>query len=117
MGHEVLEQQPQHSSNCRVEVSGWDASENFFCEKAVLFTDGITHQLCVHAILRKGSVVFVQLLQPFDSDENFPIPYLVAENLSFEMNGRTMVAITRMHPTPSYRQTVTRIDDHRRYVA
>ena len=108
---------PQERSNFRVEVSGWDASETFFYEKSILCADGEAQQICLNATLRKGSVIFVRLLRPVQSDENFPILYMVMENLPVDTNGRTMNTVKRMHPTPSYRQTVTAIDEHRRHVA
>jgi hypothetical protein len=117
MDYEVRAHAHQGPTNYRVEVSGWDASEAFFCEKTTLYMQAEAHQICLCATLHKGAVVFVRLLQHFEGDDSFPIPYLVAENLPVEMNGRAMVSITRMHPTPSYRQSVTSIADHRRHVA
>jgi hypothetical protein len=99
----LLQQQP---SNYRVEVSGWDAFENFFLERTVLYWQDASQQICLRARLREGAVVFVRLVQPFDSEENFPVPYVVAKNLPLEMDGRASIAISRMHPTPSYRQAI-----------
>ncbi|HTZ76115.1 MAG TPA: hypothetical protein VMB47_19520 [Candidatus Aquilonibacter sp.] len=97
-----LNQQP---SNYRVEVSGWDAAEAFFLEKAVLHWNTSGQEISIRSRLREGTVVFVRLLQPFESDENFPVPYVVSRNLPVEIDGRSTVAISRLHPKPSYKQT------------
>jgi hypothetical protein len=103
----------QLSSNYRVEVSGWDAMETFFLEKTVLYWDSAGHQLCLRARLREGAVLFVRLLQPFDNEENFPVPYVVTRNLPIEMDGRVTVSISRLHAKPSYRQSVINIESAR----
>jgi hypothetical protein len=103
MAHET-----HRPSNYRVEVSGWDAMETFFLEKTVLYWDAAGHQLSLRARMREGTVVFVQLLQPFENEENFPVPYVVAKNLPVEMDGRVSVSISRLHPKPSFRQVTTR---------
>jgi len=96
---------PQASSSYRVEVSGWDATQAFFLEKATLHWNA-GQEIALHARLRKGTVIFVRLLQPFESEENFPVPYVVARNLPVEIDGRVAVSLTRLHPIPSYRQSI-----------
>lgn len=93
-------------TNYRVEVSGWDASEAFFLEKTVLYWNSSKQEVPLRSRLREGAVVFVRLLQPFESDENFPVPYLVSKNLPIEIDGRVTVEISRRHPKPSYRHSV-----------
>ncbi len=95
----------QQSSNYRVEVSGWDATEAFFLENTILFWDSTKQEISLRSRLREGTVIFVRLLQPFSSEENFPIPYVVSKNLPMEIDGRITVSISRLHPTPSYRQS------------
>ena len=58
----------------RVEVSGWDASENFFVEKTMLnWGRDEKKELQLRSAIREGSVVFVRLLQPLASGNNFPV--------------------------------------------
>ena len=63
----------------RVEVSGWDTDRNFFVEKTELHWDEThgKHTRLSHA-LRKGSVVFVRLLQVVDVEQSCPVAYEVA---------------------------------------
>lgn len=97
--------------NCRVEVSGWDASEAFFLEKTVLCQNNSRHEISLHSRLREGAMIFVRSLQPFDSEENFPVPYLVATNLPIEIDGRVTVTISQQHPKPPHRQSVQNLSD------
>jgi len=93
-------------SSYRVEVSGWDQIESFFMETALLHWDGNNrHHLLIRARLRADSVIFLRLLQPISSDDNFPVPYVVSKLLSIEMDGRTNLLITRLHPKPAFKQT------------
>jgi hypothetical protein len=97
------------SSSYRVEVSGWDATQSFFLEKATLHWNTGGQQIVLRARLREGNVIFVRLLQPFESEGNFPVPYVISRNLPVEMDGRVTVSVARLHPTPSYRQSTAPI--------
>src|SRR5580658_10212454 len=60
----------------RVEVSGWDARENFFVEKTSL--DWREHEgktVALHATVRLDSVLFVRLLRPLGGGADFPVPH------------------------------------------
>ena len=97
-------QPAQQSPSYRVEVSGWDATQTFFVEKTVLHWTAAGQELPLRSRLGDSAVVFVRLLQPLDSDENFPIAYVVEKSLSLEIDGRVTVSIARLHPKPSHRQ-------------
>ena len=99
-----MNQLTQQAANYRVEVSGWDAAEAFFLEKTVLYWNTSGQEISLRSHLREGTVVFVRLLQSFESEENFPVPYVVSKNLPVEIDGRSSVAICRLHPKPSYKQ-------------
>jgi hypothetical protein len=107
----------QPSSSYRVEVSGWDATQAFFLENATLHWTAVGQEIALRARLREGKVIFVRLLQPFEPEENFPIPYVVSKNLPVEIDGRSTVAITRLHPTPSYRKSIVPISASRAHYA
>jgi hypothetical protein len=60
----------------RVEVSGWDAKENFFVEKTSLDwreLEGKT--VALHVAVRLDSVLFVRLLRPMGGGADFPVPH------------------------------------------
>lgn len=62
----------------RVEVSGWDTTREFFVEKTDLeWNENEARRLKLSRALRKGSMVFVRLLQPTDQAEIFPVAYEV----------------------------------------
>lgn len=103
----------QRSPTYRVEVSGWDAAQAFFSENTVLYWSAGGHELALRSRLREGAVIFVRLLQPFGTEENFPVPYVVTKNLPMAFDDRTTVAITKFHPKPSYRQSAAKLDDAR----
>lgn len=98
-----ISQQP--SSSHRVEVSGWDATQAFFLEKTTLHWDAAGQEISLRTRLREGTVIFIRLLQLSESEENFPVPYVVSRNLPVEIDSRIAVSITRLHPTPAYRQS------------
>lgn len=44
-------------TSCRVEISGWDAAENFFVEKTVLRRcDDDSQKALLHTLLRVGAL-------------------------------------------------------------
>jgi hypothetical protein len=61
--------------------------------------------------LREGTVLFLRLLQPFETEENFPVPYVVSKNLPIEIDGRVTASISRLHPKPTYRQSAASIEE------
>lgn len=105
-----MDSEARELSNDRVEVSGWDAAESFFMEKTILYWNKTHQEIVLRPRLREGTMVFVRLTQPFEGEENFPVPYVVTKNLPIEIDGRTTVSIARLHPKPSYRQEVEASD-------
>ena len=60
----------------RVEVSGWDARENFFVEKTSLdWREREGKTVALRAIVRLDSVLFVRLLRPLGGGADFPVPH------------------------------------------
>jgi hypothetical protein len=71
----------------RVEVSGWDMDKMFFVEKAEIAWDEETgKRVKLRRPLRKGSVVFVRLLQTSSIERAYPTAYEV-DPLQAEQNG------------------------------
>ena len=77
------------SNYYRVEVSGWDTEEKFFVERVDLeWAENEGKRLWLSRRLRKGSIIFVRLLQATLDPHIYPIAYAleptgeVRENLN-----------------------------------
>ena len=81
-----------------VEVSGWDSSENFFVEKTDLqwASDGVK-EIRLRRAVREGSVLFVRLMQPVATSENYPIACQAVKVLE-PKDGRAAVQLTQLRP-------------------
>lgn len=87
------------SNSYSVEVSGWDAKENFFVEKTVLDWDaGGRREVGLQSKVRPGAVVFVRLLRPLVSDSDFPIAYEAVKVDGKMPDGRTRISLMRLAP-------------------
>lgn len=93
------------TENCyRVEVSGWDASENFFVEKTTLhWGDDGDKDICLRSTLREGCVVFVRVLQRFSNAEAIPVAYQVTRRSEPDDEGCTILRLAQLSPRPSLR--------------
>lgn len=97
--------QTGETNNYPVEVSGWDARENFFVEKTSLaWEEGGMKQVTLRVSLRPGSLVFVRLLQPVASGNNFPIAYQVIYVGAKDKNHRSSVSVQQLKPREAARQ-------------
>jgi hypothetical protein len=99
--------QVENEDSYRVEVSGWDAKENFFVEKTMLHWSGDEHkEISLRSNVREGSVVFIRLLQPFSKAAGFPVPYKAA-SVTAEATARTLVRLARLRPRPPFKEEVS----------
>lgn len=88
----------------RVEVSGWDTSENFFVEKTILdWGSEERKEVLLRAALREGSVVFMRLLQPMSNANNFPLAYQAVKVKPKDSSGKVRVSLSQLHPRASER--------------
>ena len=86
-----------------VEVSGWDAKECFFVERATLdWGDGSRKYIEMQSHVREGSVVFVRLIQRMTGADNFPVPYRAVGIASEAKDGRDRVSVEQMRPHLDY---------------
>jgi hypothetical protein len=94
------------NSSYRVEVSGWDALENFFVEKTTLDW-GLEEkkEISLRSPLREGSVVFVRLLQPLSNSNSFPIAYQAVDVAPNDSTGRMSIHLAQLRPRVPYRET------------
>ena len=80
----------------RVEVSGWNAKEDFFVEKK---------SMLLQADIRPGCIVFVRLLKPLATTLSFPIAYEALTSAGRDASGATRVSLERLRPRASYKET------------
>jgi hypothetical protein len=67
----------------RVEVSGWDAAESFFVEKATLgFSDEGERVIYLRHPVSSGSMLFLRLIDARVGYPSFPIAYKVKDVLA-----------------------------------
>ena len=94
------------NSSYRVEVSGWDAMENFFVEKTTLdWGREENKEISLRSPLRQGSVVFVRLLQPLANSNSFPIAYQAVDVASNDSTGTMRIHLAQLRPRVPYRET------------
>ena len=92
----------------RVEVSGWDARENFFVEKTSLdWREQSGKTVALRATVRLDSVLFVRLLRPLGGGADFPVPHRAVR---VEDRGRDAsckdVGLEQMQPRRTVRGSV-----------
>src|SRR5580692_8197675 len=88
----------------RVEVSGWDSSNNFFVEKTMLHWSNGEREVSFQSPVRRGCVVFVRLLRPAFDCDNFPTAYQASGIESEPASGRTLVRLTRLRPRVPFKR-------------
>lgn len=106
-----MEFQTRENSSYRVEVSGWDARENFFVEKTMLeWILEETKEVSLRTPLREGCVVFVRLLQPLANGNNFPIAYQAVRVNAKDPSGNMRVRLAQLRPRVSFREALRSLD-------
>lgn len=96
--HQVCPADPSNDTSCRVEVSGWDAAENFFVEKATLScSDGASKEVLLRSSLREGSIVFIRLNQSV-TDRILPMAHRAQKISPRDARGLIRVSLTRLRP-------------------
>lgn len=85
------------------EISGWDAEENFFVEKAVLQEDDGGNRADLRARLRVGSLVFVRMIEENSMNRAMPMTYRVSSvgvNVGSEQteNSAREIGMIRLRP-------------------
>lgn len=93
-----------------VEVSGWDASENFFVETTGLtWTAEGTKQISLHQRVREGSVIFVRLMQPVASADSYPIACQTMKVVERGAGG-AIVRLSQLHPRSFFKDSVRQMN-------
>jgi len=88
-----------------VEVSGWDSSNKFLVEHAVLSWNGEEgKEIALRNAVRASDMVFVRLLQPVDRSENLPVACHVIRVSDRDMDGRILVRVAESRPRAPFRE-------------
>lgn len=97
-----------------VEISGWDASEDFFVEKTELTwsADGMK-EISLHRGVREGSVLFVRLMQPAANADNHPIACQAVKVMEHAANGRARVLLSQLRPRAFFKDTAHELSSSR----
>ena len=97
----------------RVEVSGWDAPEDFFVEKTSLdWKEPEGKSVALHAAIRLDSVLFIRLLRPLGGGAGIPVPYR-AVRVEAKPRDETahVVCLEPLQPRLGLRERVARLID------
>lgn len=90
----------------RVEVSGWDAKDNFFVEETDLEWKAEDKKaINLRCAVRAGCVVFVRLLQQLATGTSFPVAYQVLTSTAKDESGSTHISLERLRPKATYKET------------
>jgi len=94
-----------------VEISGWDALEAFFVEKTDLRwgADGMK-EIHLRRALREGSVIFVRLLQPVASSDNYPIACQAVKVQEQGAGGLSAIQLTQLRPRAFFKDTARELN-------
>jgi hypothetical protein len=102
-----MDSHPEVPASYQVEVSGWDAAENFFVEKTGLeWNREERKEIVLRSFLREGCVVFVRLLQSVGNINShaFPLAYQATKVLPPDSAGRTRVFLDQLRPRETFRK-------------
>ena len=86
-------------SAMRVEISGWDLSEQFFVERGILRSEAQEQKkLTIHRQVRVGGLVFLRLLDNTQPGMAFPVAYRVRDLRQEESPGAFEIYLRQMWP-------------------
>ena len=101
------------SDGYRVEVSGWDAHENFFVEKSMLvWTENAGKRLALKAGVRVGSVMFVRLIQPLGGGTSFPVAYRAVGIEVAGPDSRVLVTLEQLQPRLAFHESAAHFSEN-----
>jgi hypothetical protein len=94
------------------EISGWDADENFFVEKAVFHPERASNKVGLRARLRVGSMVFVRVSDGASMYRTVPATYQVARIKGNVSNGAREVHLIPLRPKEEAARTLLEFTFH-----
>lgn len=87
----------QFDADYRVEVSGWDAAEKFFVERATLaLSAGGERLVYLRHPLRTGLMLFLRMLDTRVGYPTFPVAYQVKDIGAARQDGTSGVTLERL---------------------
>jgi|SRR5579875_322867 len=90
---------PIQSQSAPAEVSGWDITENFFVEKALLQTiSSGRKRVALRTRLREGSLAFLRTRDDSSLSRSLPVAYRVARITKSVQRDYWDVELARLHP-------------------
>jgi hypothetical protein len=96
-------------SNCGVEVSGWDAAENFFVERTALHWRGDTKkEIRLRSSLHEGAIVFLRLLHPRPGRDNFPVAYRATRVEPPNGDGKSHIQLSPLRRRDTHKEEFAR---------
>jgi hypothetical protein len=81
-----------------IEISGWDMDENFFVERTALEWSESEKKVCLQHALRKGALVFVQLLGESKRASAYPLAYEIVDVKYQQLAGVYEALVAQKHP-------------------
>lgn len=101
-----------YPKNYRVEVSGWDAREQFFVEKTWLdWKEALGKTIELRAAVRLDSVLFIRLLRPLGGGAGIPVPYRAISVKNNAGNAPCLiVGLEQLQPSVTFRESVARLN-------
>ena len=102
-----MHDEAESRNSYRVEVSGWDALENFFVEKTTLRWDrGADKEVSLSSSVREGCMVFVRLLRRAAIADTIPTAYRVTELGIEDGTGRATARLVQVYPRSALKRPV-----------
>jgi hypothetical protein len=110
---QAMDSAENHARSYRVEVSGWDAGENFFVEKTSLdWNEPEGKTVALHAAVRIDSVLFVRLLRPLGGGAGIPVPYRAVRVQDEDRSASSrVVGLEQLQPRMAFREGVAALID------
>jgi hypothetical protein len=85
--------------SCWIEISGWDAAQNFFVEKTTLeWLESGIRRAYVRTPLRPGSMKFARALDNYSFNPSFPVAYMVDSISSPDSAGYQELVLDQLRP-------------------
>jgi hypothetical protein len=103
---------PQVKEEYRVEISGWNASDTFFVEKATLEWGRESQKtISLFSSLREGCVVFVRLLSSYANERYFHTAYQALNVEERLPDGRIRASLVPVRPRALINETARELEE------
>ena len=84
---------------CWIEISGWNASQDFFVEKTTLeWLESGVRRACARTPLRPGAMIFARALDNYSCNPSFPVAYVVESVSPPDQAGYRELVLDQLRP-------------------